>query len=98
MDTTMSSAPTRGRQQLERLAANRERQELMRSLLRRMAWEVDPQHARFTVLAHELDVTLQTLLRWITVGRTTATRARALNRRFGNALADIDVLTKGATR
>lgn len=89
----MSSAPARGRQQLERLAATRERQMLMRSLLRRMAWEVDPQYARLTVLAHELDVKLQTVLRWITVGRTTTTRARALNRRFGDALADIATLT-----
>lgn len=91
----MASTP---RQQLMRSAAARDRQKLMRTLLRRMALEVDPQYARLTVLAHEMDVNLQTVLRWIAVGRTTATRARALNRRFGDVLADIDTLTKGAAR
>ena len=62
------------------------------------ALEVDPQYARLTVLAHEMDVNLQTVLRWITVGRTTTTRARALNRRFGDALADIATLTTGSAR
>lgn len=80
------------------LAATRERQKLMRTVLRRMALEVDPQYARLTVLAHEIDVNLQTVLRWITVGHTTATRARALNRRFGDTLADIDTLTRGAAQ
>lgn len=94
----MAQPPSRERQQLRKLAAIRERQTLMRSLLRRMALEVDPQYARLTVLADEMDVNLQTVLRWITVGRTTATRARALNRRFGDVLADIDVLTKGTAR
>jgi integral membrane sensor domain MASE1 len=92
----MASTTARERQRLMQLAAIRERQSLMRALLRRMALEVDPQYARLTVLAEEMDVNVQTVLRWITVGRTTATRARALNRRFGNTLADIDTLTKGA--
>lgn len=89
----MPSLPARGRRQLMRLAASNERQKLMRSLLRRMALEVDPEHARLTVLAQAMDVNLQTVLRWITVGRTTGTRARALNRRFGDALANIATLT-----
>lgn len=73
----------------------RERQKLMRELLRRMALEVDPQRASLVTLARELDVTIGTLLRWIKVGRTTVTRARALNRRFGNELASIALLTEG---
>jgi hypothetical protein len=81
-----------------RIAATNERQKLMRSLLRRMALEVDPEHARLTCLANEVDVTIQTLLRWITVGRINGNRARALNRRFGDALADIDTLTQRSTR
>ena len=79
-------------------AATRERQKLMRSLLRRMALEVDPERASLTALAREMDVNLQTVLRWITVGRTTGMRARALNRRFGDELASIEKLTRGATR
>lgn len=67
----------------------------MRNLLRRMALEVDPGHARFSVLAREIDVTLQTVLRWIKVGHTNGMRARALNRRFGDELAKIDALTGG---
>jgi hypothetical protein len=94
----MPATSPRGRTQLKQLNAIRERQKLMRSLLRRMALEVDPQYARLTILAREMDVNLHTVLRWITVGRTTTTRARALNRRFGSALADIDTLTKGTVR
>ena len=65
----------------------------MRRLVRAMALEVDPERARLTVLATELDVTLTTVLRWITQGKTTRTRARALNRRFGDRLADVAKLT-----
>ncbi len=77
-------------------AAIRKRQKLMRTLLRRMALEVDPEHARLTVLADELDVNIQTVLRWIKVGHTTGNRARALNRRFGD-LAIVEVLTARST-
>jgi hypothetical protein len=70
-----------------------ERRKFMRRVLRRMAWEVDPQKARLTALSRELDVTIQTVLRWIDVGKTTRNRARALNRRFGDDLADIAALT-----
>jgi hypothetical protein len=73
----------------------RERQKLMRSMLRAMALQVDPEHARLTVLAHELDVQIHTVLRWIAVGRTTTMRARALNRRFGDKLAPVSELTEG---
>lgn len=69
-----------------------ERQKVMRTLLRRMALEVDPEHARLTMLARELDVKVHTVLRWITVGRTTRTRAKALRRRFGR-LANVKLLT-----
>lgn len=74
---------------------NRERQRLMKRLLRRMALKVDPEGASLVVLARELDVTIHTVLRWIKVGRTTTMRARALNRRFGNELANIELLTEG---
>lgn len=74
---------------------NRERQKLMGKLLRRMALEVDPEKASLVALARELDVTIHTVLRWIKVGRTTTMRARALNRRFGADLANIQVLTEG---
>ncbi len=70
-----------------------ERREFMRRVLRRMALEVDPEKARLTALSRELDVTIQTVLRWIHVGKTTGNRARALNRRFGDDLADIAALT-----
>lgn len=76
--------------------ATRERQRLMRILLRRMALEVDPEHASLTALAREMDVNLQTVLRWIKVGRTTVMRARALNRRFGD-LACVEVLASRGT-
>lgn len=75
-----------------------ERKKFMRRLLRRMAWEVDPERASLTALSRELDVTIQTVLRWIEVGRTTTMRARALNRRFGDDLADIGALTANNSR
>lgn len=65
----------------------------MRSLLRRMALEVDPERATLKSLAQEMDVNLQTVLRWIKVGRTTGMQAKALNRRFGDDLANIAVLS-----
>lgn len=70
-----------------------ERQRVMRTLLRRMAVEVDPGHARLTALADAMHVNLQTVLRWITVGRVTSNRAAQLNEKFGDELADIATLT-----
>ena len=64
-------------------------------VVRRLALEVDPQQARLYVLADELDVHIRTIGKWLEQGRVTPVRARDINRRFGDALAPLKVLTGG---
>jgi predicted site-specific integrase-resolvase len=63
-----------------------------------MAVEVDPEQARLTRLADALCVEIHTVLNWIKKGRMPYNRARALNQRFGDDLAKIEVLTGAATK
>ena len=70
-------------------------QKKLRKVFVRLAFEVDPEGARLGVLAEELEVGYSTMLAWINKGKVTPVRARDINRRFGDVLAPLSVLTGG---
>ena len=71
------------------------RQKEIRRALVRLAYEVDPDGARFQMLARAIGVHHNTVTLWITNGGVPELRARDINRRFGDVLAPLSVLTGG---
>lgn len=67
----------------------------LNKLLQRLAIEVDPEKGRWPALAQELDVHTRTMWMWRQAGKVPPLRARDINRRFGDTLAPMKVLTGG---
>ena len=70
-------------------------QKEIRRLFVRLAFHVDPDGARFGVLARALGVNQAAIPRWIAKGRVADLRARDINHMFGDDLAPLKVLTGG---
>lgn len=75
--------------------ASDERRRIMKAVVQRLALEVDPIYGRLLVLADELGVRRETIFRWLQSGEVHYHRAAKLNKRFGNDLANIELLTNG---
>jgi hypothetical protein len=71
------------------------RQKEVRRVLMQLAFHIDPDGARFGLLAKELEVHQTTLSCWILRGQIPRLRARDINHRFGDVLAPMKVLTGG---
>jgi hypothetical protein len=75
------------------MATKKERQELMRRRMRTLALRFDAD-ARFTILAPNLGVNVNAIMRWIHKGYMPLTTARGLESRFGADLAPADDLSR----